>query len=92
MLWLGETVVIFPFVITNAHLDLGPLLAVFLAQETLKQLKHQGNDAHAFGVVLKDLVFIHLYCVILDLDLGLTARGLPCVLGNRLANLVLAYA
>ena len=75
---------IFPFLITNAHLDLGPLLVVFLSQETLKQLKRRGNNVRAFGVILDNLVFMHLEGIITDLDLGLTARGLPCVLGNHL--------
>ncbi len=94
MLWLSETIVIFPFVITNVNLDIGPLLVVFLAQETLKQLKRRSNDTHAFGIILGDLVFIHLEGVIPDLDLGLTTRGLPCVLDNCLAAFfcTLAYA
>ncbi len=52
----------------------------------LKQLKRRNNNARAFGVVLNHLVFIHLERISPDLDLGLTARGIPCILGNRLAD------
>ncbi len=76
---------IFPLVITNANLDLGPLFVVFLAQEMLKQLKQRDNNVHAFGVILGDLVFIHFESIISDFDIGLNTRGLPCILGVHLA-------
>ncbi len=94
MLFLSITIVIYPFVITDVTLDLGPLFTILFAQETLKQLERQGNDAREFGIALCELVLVHLVGVILDLDLGLTACGLPCILGNQVVAIfcTLAYA
>ncbi len=69
--FLWFTLLVGPLSIACANQDVIPLLAIFLAQELLKQVKSHHKDARTFGVVSADLVLIRFERVSPNLKFGL---------------------